>query len=295
MRGSSQHMPAHCAARLPVPVHPFGWLELGPFTTEAAAENDVPREQATTLEEGIDHFLFAVGRETKFVFMDKRQLPANGEGGQDLHKSSEATLDEIIERAAHDDAMVCPRIATLLEFDTSDAEVPDPHVVMACAATAAFRCELAIVSATRTPLVSLAHQPPSRRSPLLRIASRLFDQCQATYLLAADRMGEAVRALPETDPRQHQTDRERIMHGYHVTGTALSRSKGVWFFLHHDLIRRLGTSMSIAFLSSNGSALFPATFDERGTGPIYHSFSFDEDDPPPTSPPENFDSILFET
>lgn len=276
----------------PVPIHPFGWLELGPFVTEAAAEKDASREQANSLSEGIDHYLFAMGRETKFVFMDNRQFPANGEGGGDLQKSAEAALDDIIELAAHDDAMVCPRLSTLLEFDSSDAEIPDPLVVMACAAMAAFRCELAVVNAARTLLLSLPDQPPPRRSPLLRIASRIFDQCQATYLLAAERTGEAVRALPETDPRQHQSDHERIMYGYHLTGTALSRAEGVWFFLHHNQSRRLGTGMSIAFVGSKGSALFPATFDERGTGPLYHSFSFDDDDPAPTSPPENFDSIL---
>ena len=206
--------------KMPVPIHPFCWLDLGPFTTEAAAERDAARDQANSLSDGIDHYLFAWGRETKFVFLDKRQIPAS-EDGPDPQKSADATLDEIIERAVHDDAMVCPGLSTLLEFDTSNAQVPDPNVVMACAATAAFRSELAVVSAARTLLLCLADQPPSRRSPLLRIASRLFDQCQATYLLAADRMEEALRALPETHPRQQQTDRERIMYGYHLTGTAL--------------------------------------------------------------------------
>jgi hypothetical protein len=276
----------------PVPIHPFGWLQLGPFATEDAAQKDVAREQAKSLTDGIDHYLFSMGRETKFVFMDNRQYPANGEDARNLQRSSEA-LDEIIELAAHDDAMVCPRLSTLLEFDTSEVEVPDSQVVIACAAMAAFRCELALVAAARTLLLSFADQPPSRRSPLLRVASRIFDQCRATYLLAAERVDEAVGALPETDPRQHQSDHERIMYGYHLTGTALSKAEGIWFFLHHNQSRRLGTSMSIASLSSKGSALFPATFDERGTGPLYHSFCFDDDDPAPASPPENRDSILI--
>jgi hypothetical protein len=275
-----------------VPVHPFGWLELGSFVTQERAGRDVPGRVAEGMEEGVDRLMFSMGRETKLVFSDNRELAHLTGNEQVLKKPAETFVDEIVDVATRDDALIYPLLAGLLEFEARPVNVPDRDVVTACAATAAFRCELAAINASRSFLQGLADETtPSRRPALVRIASRIFEQCHATYLIAAERMSEAIRSLPEQHPEQHLSDRERIASGYHLTGAALSTTGGIWFFAHHGPGPRINTPMSIAFLCKQGSVMFPATLDERGTGSMFHRFAFDEGDHLPKTVPENFEKV----
>jgi hypothetical protein len=277
---------------MPVPIHPFGWLELGPFVTKERADNDVPGAKSE-MEEGIDRFMYSMGRDPRLVFSDNREFAHLREDGPDLNKPAQTFASELIGLAARDDAAVYPYMIDLLEFETKPLDVPERDVVAACAATAAFRCELAAINAAQSILQTLADETSfPRRPPLVRIASRIFEQCHATYLLSADRMGQALRALPEDNPQQHQPDRERILHGYQLSGNALSTATGLWFFLHHKPGPRLKTVMSIAFLSREGSVLFPATFDERGVGESYHRFSLRDESKLPTSPPDRWEETV---
>ena len=167
----------------------------------------------------------------------------------------------------------------LTQCDEEDVIVPEPDVVAAAAAMAAFRSTMAVLHAANTA-ITYAADDPGLATQILPIITQICRLAHFSYLDMAEMVGDTSHKLPQKTS-QFRSDYESIGYGYSMTMLNLLSDEGAW----SRLDRGDEDKLECYFLSGSGSVIC-----DMQTSKVTFRFVTDNDEVVPrswgTPPPE---------
>lgn len=263
---------AACAGNdMPLPVHPFDRYTLAAFLEPASVEALKERiaESADADPEFAKAVLdcFGLGRGARAIF-EQKFLNVNG---------LMAVVKQVMSAAETESVLLFDQLYQATRFRYAECPITEPALVVAGAATAALRAELAVMCAAHAFRVAWHADPSLGTRPLYRIASKILDLCCVTYPRSAAEMGRAMKGLQDhANAERYKADLEMMLGLQNNTAAAVSSDEGMWFCF------TAANRDYLAFLTKASSLLHARREDDEGVGPVCHRFRLTDEAAPPS-------------